>query len=245
MSIFKRINRKAFKIFHPIEGEILMFHRVLTERSPIEDKINYDLEITPDYLEQIILKYKREGFRFASINEVYDQMKRKKHISQPFACFTFDDGFVDNYLLAYPIFKKYNCPFTIYVTSGFVDEKEKIWWCNENKAGKKKLALTIEQLKMLANDPLCTIGSHTVSHPKLENLTEEKQFFEMQESKKRLEEIIGCEVIHFSYPHGSYNEKSPLIAQKCGYKTAVRNYGDIVRQGDNLYLLNRRYIFQN
>lgn len=240
----KRLKRIIYKFFHPQIGEIVMLHRVLFERSPKTDKLNYVLEVSPEYLEQTILKYRDLGYKFVNLDDVYRRLSATQFFSKKIVCFTFDDGFIDNYEIAYPIFKKYNCPFTIYVTSGFVDQKERIWWCNENEAGEKKLAMTIEQLKILSQDKLCTVGSHTVSHPHLAELSAEQQYKEMLESKKRLEEITGTEIVHFSYPHGSYNEESLTMAEKCGYKTATRNFGDIIRKGDNPFILNRRYLFE-
>ena len=45
-----------------------------------------------------------------------------------FVCFTFDDGYVDNYQYALPIFKKYNIPFTVYVTTGLIERTAILWW---------------------------------------------------------------------------------------------------------------------
>ncbi len=242
--MIERIRRKIAKVFNPKIGEILMFHRVLVERSPIEDELNYAIEVTPECLEQTIIQYQQAGYKFATLDDYYREITLKKLFRLPkkMVCFTFDDGFVDNYEIAYPIFKKYACPFTIYVTSGFVNKTAKVWWCREDEPGEKKLALTVEQLQELAQDGLCTIGVHTVSHPHLAELTYEEQYREIAESKKYLEQVIGQKVEHMSYPHGSYNDDSVKIAEVCGFKTATRNFGDTVRCKDGLFTLNRRYI---
>ena len=109
-----------------IYGVILMLHRVVEKRSLLA--VNRELEITPDFLEQTILKYKSEGYRFASLDEVQQQVESQQHDRHKFVCFTFDDGYADNYELAYPIFKKHNCPFAIYVATDFPDKKALLWW---------------------------------------------------------------------------------------------------------------------
>ena len=41
---------------------------------------------------------------------------------------TFDDGYQDNYLSAYPILKKYGIPATIFLTTGSIDSREPVWF---------------------------------------------------------------------------------------------------------------------
>jgi peptidoglycan/xylan/chitin deacetylase (PgdA/CDA1 family) len=129
MNLFFKIKRKIFKIFYQLfhrpYGEILGLHRVVEARSLLED--NRMLEITPAFLEQTILKYKAAGYRIVSLDEIQRQIEIQKREKCRFVCFTFDDGYADNYELAYPVFKKYNCPFTIYVTTDFPDQKALLW----------------------------------------------------------------------------------------------------------------------
>ena len=125
-TIFFKIKRKIYKLFHPSMGEILMLHRVVENRSVLE--ANRQMEITPELLEKTILDYQSKGYRFISLDEVHEIVSTQKRLKQKFVCFTFDDGYVDNYDLAYPIFKKYNCPFAIYVATDFPDGKALLWW---------------------------------------------------------------------------------------------------------------------
>ncbi|MDR2824642.1 MAG: polysaccharide deacetylase family protein [Prevotellaceae bacterium] len=232
-------------IFHPKLGEILMFHRITYTRNEIVTQHNdYTLEVTPDFLEKTILKYKNAGYQFVNLYQVQKMLKRHSFFRKRFVCFTFDDGFRDNFELAYPIFKRHNCPFTIYVSIGFVDGTASVWWENALQDTQKDLPMAREQLKILANEPLCTIGSHTVSHKRLTEIPENEQFNEILESKKLLEEITGKEVVHFSYPGGFYNQQITKIVEKCGYRTATRNFGDTVRRGDNLFELNRKFVIE-
>jgi peptidoglycan/xylan/chitin deacetylase (PgdA/CDA1 family) len=66
------------------------------------------------------------------------------------------------------------------------------------------------------------IGSHSVSHPTLATLEDERQIeFELQESAKRIREKTGIEPDIFSYPIGSYDERVKRIARKTGYKAGL------------------------
>jgi len=124
--ILQKIKHKIYKLFHPAVGEILMLHRVVENRSLLD--ANRQMEITPEFLEKTLQNYQRKGYQFVSLDEVHKIVSKQMRPNQKFVCFTLDDGYVDNYELAYPIFKKYNCPFAIYITTDFPDGKALLWW---------------------------------------------------------------------------------------------------------------------
>jgi peptidoglycan/xylan/chitin deacetylase (PgdA/CDA1 family) len=78
-------------------------------------------------LESIITFLKAKGYDFISLNQLEERLadstNRKK-----FAIFTFDDGYLDNLLYAYPLLKRLRVPFTIYLTSGLPDQTQCLWW---------------------------------------------------------------------------------------------------------------------
>lgn len=125
MSVFSFIKRKFYNLTHPELGQILMLHRVTEQRSQL--LANRELEVTPDFLEQTIIDYRQRGYRFVDMDEVARVVKGGKQ-KRKFVCFTFDDGYADNYTMAFPIFKKYNCPFTINITTDFYERKALLWW---------------------------------------------------------------------------------------------------------------------
>ena len=69
--------------------------------------------------------------------------------------------------------------------------------------------------------------------------------FEIAESKKTLETLLGHEVRHFSFPHGAYNDDTLVICQEIGLTTAVRSWGGVVRRGFDNMPVNRINISQN
>ena len=62
-----------------------------------------------------------------SINEAISVIKNKKKIKSNSFVITFDDGFYNNIAIAYPILKKFNIPFTIYLTTEFIDKNSMSW----------------------------------------------------------------------------------------------------------------------
>ena len=107
-------------------GVIFMLHRV----GPVEDKgfsPNRILKVTPTFLENVIKLVKRAGFDIISLDEVPARIQSKDN-TRRFACFTLDDGYRDNLEYAYPVFKRHNVPFTIYLPTAFADGEGDLWW---------------------------------------------------------------------------------------------------------------------
>lgn len=274
---YKSVKRKIKKhLLHPVCGEIWCLHRVVDQRSGYNS--NRELEITPDYLEKKITDYHKKGYRFVSIDNLLNHgvLSPAKRVN-----ISFDDGFVDIFDKAYPIFLKYKIPFTVYLTTGFPDGNADLWWIQLERFAQgdaarfeeqmkqiydsglpmaaemhritssecdaelcKSLSLTWEQLKEMVDSGLCTIGSHTCSHPGLTRIPEKEMKTELEESKKRIELMLGINVRHFSYPHSMQDETVVKALRETGYRTATLGYGGKIRKGDNPFLLNREYIIE-
>ena len=237
MSLLATIKRKIHNATHPKLGIVLMLHRVVENRSAEPEK--RELEITPEFLEETIVRYREQGYRFVSIDQVCNILDGKEK-GKPFVCLTFDDGYQDNYKVALSLLKRLEVPFAIYVTTGFVDNRLPMWWYPDEKLG-----LSRNELVALSKEPLCTLGAHTISHPKLDEMTCEEQLKEIAQSKSELEAMIGKPVKHFSYPHGAYNEQTVVIVKECGFLTALMAWGGVVRKGDECLQLHRIIMKQN
>lgn len=81
-----------------------------------------------------------------------------------------------------------------------------------------------DELAELAADPLCTIGAHTMTHPRLATLPETAARVEMAQSRAVLEERLGRVVRHFAYPVGDPTSAGPrefALARELGFTSAV------------------------
>lgn len=115
---------KLFSPFYSGIGHILTFHRVCTENNYVLMKA---LQVTPEYLESVIKFFISNNIEIVNLDECYRRINSKDKVKR-FVVFTFDDGYVDNYTNALPVFEKYNAPFTIFLTTGFPDHKIVLWW---------------------------------------------------------------------------------------------------------------------
>jgi len=87
-----------------------------------------------------------------------------------------------------------------------------------------EVALTWDQLKGLASNPLVTIGAHTVNHYVLNSLSDNEVRYEILESKRILEYRLDRQINHFAYPFGNRREAEERefrLAAECGFKTAM------------------------
>lgn len=218
--MFRKIRRYWFQLTHPVMGEVWQLHRVTEEHSVQERLRTY--EITPARLESLIRNYISRGYEFVSIAEVAERMCGRR--GKKFVCITLDDGYADNYEVAYPVFRKYNVPFCIYICERMITGE-----CLLNKSENYRM-LTTDQICALDADSLCTIGGHTRSHLRLTQLTLEQQREEILGCKLWLEQLLGHEVNDYAFPYGDYNAETLTILQQLGIQRAVASWGGGVRK---------------
>lgn len=138
---------KLYKVFAPAlsgKGSIFMFHRIVKKENKSLILPLQDLEVSPEYLETIINYCRDNNYEVISLDKLYENLNKNKFPEKRFAVFTFDDGYKDNYTIAYPVFKKYNLPFTIYVTNCFPDRTTNLWWYALEKLFKQQDNLSFE-----------------------------------------------------------------------------------------------------
>jgi peptidoglycan/xylan/chitin deacetylase (PgdA/CDA1 family) len=109
-------------------GTILMLHRICPSQT-IESQSaeTRALQNTAEELEQMLEYLMKHRYQILSMDGVVEMLIGKRP-KKRFVAFTFDDGYRDNLNLAYPIFKKFDAPFTIYITSSFPNQTAVLWW---------------------------------------------------------------------------------------------------------------------
>lgn len=177
---------------------VLMYHDLTTEDVGPKDCCLHSVEEFSNSLK----KYKEEGYEFVTID---------KTIAQPpydhkYVTITFDDVFDSVYTLAYPVLKRNNIPFTLFVAPGLL--------------GQEKM-MTEEHLDELVKDELCTVGAHTMTHPMLRKAND--GYNEILQSKLWLEKKYGKSIEYFAYPYGKHSSVSVKVmrmTKTAGFKCA-------------------------
>jgi len=88
----------------------------------------------------------------------------------------------------------------------------------------RDLCMSWEELKRFADDPLVTLGAHSITHCNLARQSEEIASQEMAVSRARIENALQRPAIHLAYPYGdkiAAGAREFALARAAGFKTAV------------------------
>lgn len=91
------------------------------------------LEVTPEFLDQTLIRARELGFDLVSLDEAWRRVNTG-FSHRPFLHLTFDDGYRDVRDNALPILEKHGAPATLYVTSRFADGDGDVWWLELEEA---------------------------------------------------------------------------------------------------------------
>ncbi len=108
-------------------GAIFTLHHISDSGPKPEFSPNRILDISVDFFDTTLTLVRNAGYDIVSLDEARRRLLAGD-FSRRFVAFTLDDGYLDNYKLAWPIFRKHNAPFTIYVATAFPDGTALLWW---------------------------------------------------------------------------------------------------------------------
>lgn len=129
---------------------------------------------------------------------------------------TFDDGYESFYNFAYPILKKYGLTATVFMIAAYIGRLNE--W-DVQRSLKRPKHLSESQIKSLVQNGI-GFGSHGLHHRFLTHCSRVEANAELEESKYRLEHIIGRPVRSFAYPYGSVNAETLDLVKSAGYRIA-------------------------
>lgn len=114
----------------------------------------------------------------------------------------------------------------------------------ETKCGKKDPQnMTIEELKEVDASGLVTVGAHSINHPVLQSEDNETSFYEINESVKELERLLGHPIRYFAYPNGrpgmDFGEREMEHLQRSNITMAFSTESDTLSLNNNLLSIPR------
>ncbi len=117
-------------------GVVFMLHRVRPQPWNSADEgecdfaPNAELSVTPDFLDAAIGLVKQQGYDLVPLNEVPERLRAwgDGELSRPFVAFTLDDAYRDVRDHAWAIFRRHECPFTVFVAPALTDGESELWW---------------------------------------------------------------------------------------------------------------------
>ncbi len=202
---------------------ILLYHYVEYAKDQ-GDTIRKSLDIVPYTFEQEIKTLKDDGFSFITTKDLADALDDETVLPSKSVILTFDDGYRDFYTDVFPILKKYQVKAVAYVVPNFLGRPNN---------------LDIWQLKEIAKSGLVEIGAHTMDHSYLAGLPLKKVRYEVEESKKYLEKLLGIKIVSFAYPYGAFDNQAIDVVKKAGFQSAVTTIPGIYSMDINRFFLYR------
>ena len=200
---------------------ILNYHKV--------DTLEHPLSLSPQEFEEQMEYLYKNGYHTITPDQLMAYLKNDKQLPEKPIMITFDDGYQDNYLNAYPIMKKYGFTATIFVVSNLVGHDVRF--------------MNWDQVREMQQSGF-VFGSHTVNHESLTSLTKEQVINELSESRLEIARQLGKPPKYFAYPTGTYTSEIEDMVRGAGYKAAFTIEYGLVGPDSNVYALERIPIFK-
>ncbi len=210
---------------------VITFHAVSKDFEP------NPTVISQDELEKTFQLMQQRGYRPINLEQFHGFIDGKIGVPQKAVLITFDDGYEDNFLLAYPMAQKYNFPAVIFAVAK--------WFSDYPRPEPHRPHLSADQAKTLMAKGLWSIAGHSYDgHRKVSGEKGPGSFYTTMvadnvyresdlEYKARLWtdvsltaftlEKFGVKPVDFAFPYGSYNDTIKEILLKSGYKYFYTN----------------------
>jgi len=186
---------------------ILAFHKVDPE---------WDWSVTripPSRFRSVLNHLVSLGKRVVPLETVCGSVRPLDHDS---VALTFDDGYECMYRHAFPILGSMGITAAVFLVTGFMGRTNS--W-DIRLAGNATRHLSWAQVREMGDAGL-EIGSHTVAHSDLTRIKPKDAFYEIDASKKAIEDRIGRPVRFFAFPFGRYNDRILDFCRSAGYAGA-------------------------
>ncbi|NLX64231.1 MAG: polysaccharide deacetylase family protein [Clostridiaceae bacterium] len=199
---------------------ILMYHNLLEGNAP-GDSLNVSAEVFDDQMYYL----KAHGYNTITFSDLYNHYMNGSPLAENPIIITFDDGYVSNYTIGYPILKKYGFKACIFVITDAIGRSN---------------YLTEGQLREMSSSGVIDVQNHSASHSYyLYADSKEDMAEELSKSRSRIENITGKEVNVFCYTCGKYSQRlvDELIEQNYIFSVTTK-YG-IASKNTHPFLLPR------
>lgn len=181
----------------------------------VSETWDHALSVRPADFERQLRSIVSRGFRGVSAGDALGTTGRSVHV-------TFDDAY-KSVANALPVLEQLGLPATVFACADYADTGRPLAvpeLAAEGAAHPDELAtMDWDELRALAERGV-EIGSHTVSHPHLPQLSDAEIDRELRESRTQIEDELArpCRIV--AYPYGEHDARVRAGAQRAGYDAA-------------------------
>lgn len=195
---YNRLYKNVLRLFWQIQGKdmprMYMFHSVVDTM----EQVYSQFAITKQSFELFVEHHMTNGLVAMDAETLYNAIENPTDYKNHF-CVSFDDIYDSVYTNAYPILKKHNISFVVFVTDELVGKVDP---CS------KQPMITEEHLREMLADPLCILASHGTEHKMFRSYTHTEAITALTESKRILSDKYQREIELFAFPFGRRVEVS-------------------------------------
>jgi peptidoglycan/xylan/chitin deacetylase (PgdA/CDA1 family) len=199
---------------------ILMYHMVDTA-VPSRDQITLHLTVMAPAFEAQVKLLRSAGYRPLSLDEVWGGLNGRTPARG--VVLTFDDGYEDNYTVAFPILKKYGWTGTFFVVTSTIGTRGH---------------MTASQLAEMSHAGMA-IESHGQHHIDFSQLPLGDARTELSKSKQIIAGWSGKPVAFFAYPAGRFTPALERLLGDLGYHGALTEVPGFVTPASRPFALER------
>ena len=224
---------------------VLMYHHVNPHRGDT-------VTVTPEVFEKQMRHLDESGYRTLKIDELLSYIAGGVMIKEKAVVVTFDDGWLDNYLFAAPVLKRYRINATIFIITDRIEQAsahtsslpDDIPTHNESKELIRqgegwRVSLNWRLIEELGETGLFEFYSHTKSHRKCSLLSEAELMEELKDSQQIIEERLGRPCPYLCWPYGEYSTTAAEIARDAGYRALFTTLHGVVTVGSDPFAIKR------
>ncbi|HKC20809.1 MAG TPA: polysaccharide deacetylase family protein, partial [Candidatus Dormibacteraeota bacterium] len=202
---------------------ILMYHYVRKPPSMRADPLGYRLSVSPaDFQAQMDWLFANQ-YHPVTFDQVRSYFAGRDPLPSRPVVITLDDGYADLYSAAFPILEAHGFTAVAYIVSGFVDRDRYV---------------TRDEVLQMDRAGI-EIASHTVDHADMSQANFGMATYQLVQSKRWLENLLGHPVVDFAYPSGKYNFQTIQLLSRFGYDTAVVEDGQSMHSRADRYTWGR------
>jgi peptidoglycan/xylan/chitin deacetylase (PgdA/CDA1 family) len=199
---------------------VLMYHRVLDDAADTRG-IDPGMFVRRQSLaSQLALLAER--YTLVTIDAIGDWLAGRATFDRPPCALTFDDGWLDNYTIAFPLLQRFGATATIFLVTGAVGTADTVTWAQVDEMERAGIRF----------------GSHTVHHVELGRCGADHIRSELVDSRATLSDRLAHPSRWFCFPKGSHSDLACQIVAEY-YDGAVLVESGWVSRGDDAYRLRR------
>ncbi|MGO9015287.1 MAG: polysaccharide deacetylase family protein [Dissulfurispiraceae bacterium] len=223
---------------------VLMYHHVNPHKGDT-------VTVTPDVFEGQMRHLREAGYRTLTIDELLSYIAGETVLKQRAVVVTFDDGWLDNFIYAFPVMKRYNINACIFIVTDWVKnsatDASLSWTVPSHKESKLLISkgfageviLGWDQIRAMQESGLAEFYAHTRSHARCDTLSNLELLSEVAESKQAIENHLGKPCPYLCWPYGEYNDAALKAAREAGYKALFTTVHGVVTPGSDPFAIRR------